>query len=191
MYTPFSKNNADLSKRAHELAIKKVYPQVFGVSPERLSFDEDTLLDSSPRGQVLDGEMGVDYVARLTVHPLSAPLQLTVQERFRRAQYAHFRDVTITEWNHNSGLPSELYKITSGIFLYGYLNETQDDFKESIALNVTALLLAIANGRLRAVTQFNPRTDQDFLCFDFDTLIDAEVVMYHYTPTKSVDYVLP
>lgn len=190
MYTPYSRNNADMSDRAHQLAVKKLYPQMFGVSPERLTFDTDTLLASGPRGQILDGQMGVDYIARLTVEPLGAPLQVTVQERFRRANYARFRDVTLTEWNHSSGLPSELYKITSGIFLYGYLNEKQDDFAEAIAFNVTALLLAVASGALRMQKEYNPRSEQDFVCFTFDELIEAGLVMFHYTPARAIDYVL-
>lgn len=191
MYTPFSNTNAEFSTKAHNLAVAKLYPQLFGVSPERLAFDEDTLLASSQRGQILDGEMGVDYVARLTVEPLGAPLQVSIQERFRRANYARFRDVTITEWNRRSNLPSELYKIASGIFLYGYLNEKQDDFLEAIAFNVTDLLVALASGKLPTDKQYNPRSDQDFICLTFDTLLDSNLVMYHYTPSSSIDYVLP
>lgn len=189
MYTPFSASNATMSSKAHELAVGKLYPQLFGTS--NFEFDKDTLLGESPRGQILDGEMAVDYVARVNVIPLGAPLQITVQERFRRSSYARYRDVTLTEWNHNTDLPSELFKITSGIFLYGYLNDHQDDFSEAIAFSVTDFMLALAKGTLRLRRQRNPRSNQSFVCFTFDQLIDANVVMYQYREGQSVDFVLP
>jgi hypothetical protein len=191
MYTPYNKNNADMSDGAHRLAVTKLYPQLFGVSPERLEFDKDTLLGESARGEILDGQMGVDYVARLTVEPLGAPLQVTIQERFRRYTFAKYRDVTLTEWNHNTNLPSELFKITSGIFLYGYVNERQDDFLEAIAFNVTDLMVALAKGSLSLNRERNPRSNQSFVCFTFEQLMDAGVVMFHYTPQRSNGYVLP
>jgi hypothetical protein len=183
MRTAFSQINAEFSTVAHELAVKKVYPALFGISADRLAFDDDTLFEKGTRGQILDGAMGIDYVARVAVMSLGAPLQLTVQERFRRAQYANFRDVTITEWNLSSGLPSELYKITSGIFLYGYVNNEGDDFIEAIAFNVTDFLLALTKGRLKSSPQYNPRSDQNFLCYTFDQLEAANLVRFHYTPT--------
>jgi hypothetical protein len=59
----------------------------------------------------------------VTTHGLRAPLGFTIQERFRRPRYAEFQDLTLTEWNGNSNLPSELYKIRAGMFLYGYYSE--------------------------------------------------------------------
>lgn len=185
MYTPFSQKNADMSGRGHELAITHLYPNLFGVTPQQLTFDDATLLAESERGRVLDGEMAVDYIARLTIHPLGAPLQVTVQERFRQHRYSAFRDVTLTEWNHDSGLPSELYKITAGIFLYGYLNESQDGFTEAIAFNVADFLVALSSGKLAIRRkEHNFRSNQSFLCFTFQQLFDAGIVMFHFTPQR-------
>lgn len=174
--TIYQPENAAFSNKAHLSARKLLYPRIFCKPEESLAY-EDTLLSMSERGRILDGEMGIDRIVKVTVPSLHAPLVFTVQERFRRPQFAKYKDLTITEWNNASDLPSELYKINAGIFLYGYYDEVGNGFIDAIAINVTALLLMIARGQMSYSSERN-RKQQSFLAFKFDALFDAGVVMH-------------
>lgn len=174
--TVYEQANAFFSNRAHMAARTMLYPRIFRTPVERMAF-EDTLLAMSERAQILDGEMGVDRIVRVSVYNLRAPIVFTVQERFRRPEFARYRDLTITEWNHASDLPSELYKINAGLFVYGYYDEGQSRFVDAIAINVTNLLLSIARQEVRYLTRRNKKR-QTFLAFDFDSLEAAGVIKY-------------
>ncbi len=180
MRTPFEQSNADFSSRAHEAAKQKINPMLFDVPPGELAF-ESTLLGTGARNDILDGEMAVDRLVKVSVPGLAAPLTFTVQERFRRPQFAQFRDLTITEWNALSRTPSELYKLNAGIFLYGYYDERTGDFPEALAISTTDLLLAVSRGQIPYTTE-NNRKAQRFLCFTFRRLIECGVVLFHYSP---------
>lgn len=179
--TLYEQDNADFSNRAHMRARDVLYPRIFNARRERLAF-EDTLLAQSERAAILDGEMGVDRIVRVTVHNLPAPLVFTVQERFRRPEFAKYQDLTVTEWNHASNLPSELYKINAGLFLYGYFDERTSVFVDAIAIGVTDMLLAIATRRLRYDRRWNKKR-QTFLTLRFDDMERAGIVRFRLDKT--------
>lgn len=87
VFTPYDKPRAKRSNRAHLLARTELYPKIFKVPFENLSFDEDTLLETGEKGQVLDGQMAIDRIVRVSdiSGRLRKSLPLTVQERFRGA----------------------------------------------------------------------------------------------------------
>lgn len=174
--TLYEQVNADFSNRAHLRARDVLYPRIFCAHRERLEF-EDTLLAQGDRAAILDGEMGVDRIVRVTVQSLPAPLVFTVQERFRRPEFAKYQDLTVTEWNHASNLPSELYKINAGLFVYGYFNEDRDEFLDAIAIDVTDMLLAIATRRLNYARRWNKKM-QTFLTLRFGDMEEAGIVRY-------------
>lgn len=175
--TAYSNTNATFSEQAHRIAQVELYPLLFGTS--RLSF-ESTLLATSERNRILDGEMAVDRIVKVTVKKLHAPLSFTIQERFRKTKFAKYKDLTITEFNHSSRLPSELYKMTCGLFLYGYFDERLNTFTEAIAVSVPGLLLKISNEQIEYTVGRNPRSDQTFLCFSFAALEEAGVVQFYF-----------
>lgn len=175
--TPYSSANADLTERAHEVAKRQLYPLLF--KTQALQF-ESTLVGTSEKNTILDGQMGVDRIVKATVGDLHAPLSFTIQERFRRREYSKYKDLTITEFNHNSGQVSELYKMTCGLFLYGYFDDRQHAFIEAIAVSVPCLLLKIVGGDVDYVTRRNPRSNQTFFAFTFKALKEAGVVRFHY-----------
>ena len=179
--TLYEQDNADFSNRAHMRARDVLYPRIFNARRERLAF-EDTLLAQSERAAILDGEMGVDRIVHVTVHNLPAPLVFTVQERFRRPEFAKYQDLTVTEWNHASNLPSELYKINAGLFLYGYFDERTSVFVDAIAIGVTDMLLAIATRRLRYDRRWNKKR-QTFLTLRFDDMERAGIVRFRLDKT--------
>lgn len=176
--TLYEQVNADFSNRAHLRARDVLYPRIFCAHRERLEF-EDTLLAQGDRAAILDGEMGVDRIVRVTIHNLPAPLVFTVQERFRRPEFAKYQDMTVTEWNHASNLPSELYKINAGLFVYGYFDEHCGEFLDAIAIGVTDMLLAIATRRLRYERRWNKKM-QTFLTLRFSDMEEAGIVRYRF-----------
>lgn len=177
MYTRFEQHNQDFSDKAHAAAQSLVYPKLFNCDREAMEFDRASVSDGGEKA-ILDGQMGVDRLVKVTVRGFRNPIEHTVQERFRRPGYRTFRDVTITEWNHASDRPSELYKIKSGIFVYGYYDDTRGVFGEVIAVDVTAFLVAMTAGRLPYGRNQNKKR-QDFICVTFDALHEANLVVWH------------
>lgn len=177
MYTKFEQRNQDFSDTAHAAAQSLVYPRLFRCEQSRLKFESASVNDGGEKA-ILDGQMAVDRLIKVTVDGFRCPLEYTVQERFRRPGYSKYRDITITEWNNASNQPSELYKIKCGIFTYGYYDEHQRIFGEVIAIDVPAFQLAMTTGAI-AFTKRTNRKQQDFICVTFDALFDAGVVMAH------------
>lgn len=178
MYTPYSPQNQSFSDAAHEAAQSRVYPALLDCDRSLLSFESSSVGDGGEKA-ILDGQMAVDRIVSVTVSGLRGPIEHMIQERFRRPEYARFRDITITEWNHASNQKSELYKLKAGVFLYGYFHENEGSFGEVIAVNTSALLMAIGRGSVRYTKEVNRRSLQSFLCLKFDALHDAGLVAWH------------
>jgi hypothetical protein len=178
--TPYQKENGDYSNKVHELAQRIIYPELFRAQESDIDYEEDTLLEESERGAILDGEMAIDRIVKVKVKGLNGSIPFTIQERFRRPRYANFRDITITEWNHRSNLPSELYKIRANIFLYGYANheETPNGFVEAVAIDTTQLLIKIARQEIKHKMQSNDK-GQTFVTCAFEDLTKAGAVLWH------------
>lgn len=178
MYTPFEQHNQDFSDKAHAAAQSLVYPRLFNCDRGAMEFERASVSDGGEKA-ILDGQMAVDRIVSVTVPGLRGPIEHIVQERFRRQKYEIYRDITITEWNYASNLESELYKLKAGVFLYGYFYERTQSFGEVIAVNTSAMLMAISNQTLSYISRINPRTKQSFICLDFDALHDAGIVIWH------------
>lgn len=166
--TPYDQDNADFSDKAHESAQKQIYPKVFKVPFENLSF-ETTSLETSPRNEIMDGEMAIDRIVKVKIKCFRQALQFTIQERFRRPEHLKWKDITITEWNNNSNLPSELYKISSGLFVYGYYDLNTDNFIDVIVISVPTLLYNFVTDNLKYDKRKNKK-NQDFIGIKFNDL---------------------
>lgn len=178
MRTEFTQANKDFSDKAHKAAQWLIYPYVFNATPDKITY-ETTDLGQSERGTRLDGEMAIDRVVRVQTPNLRQSLPFSVQERFRKPYAAKWKDITVTEWNNASNMPSELYKISALLFVYGYYNEQTNSFLDAIVVNVPALLFAIATGTV-SYTRENNKKRQSFLGFSFDALHKAGVVVYRH-----------
>jgi len=187
-YTPYNRRNAAFSQTAHECAQLCFYPSLFGVDSDAIKWDDNTLLDHGGRGQVLDGEMGIDRVAYVSYPGLRSALVFTIQERFRRFVTAEGfrakekRDVTITEWNNRSNLPSELYKIAADLFVYGYFSKDDEELGEVIAFDLSILKLLVGRGEIRYARFNNGYKDQDFIAIDIDAIRASPADVYHHFP---------
>lgn len=176
MKTPFSAANSDFSKQAHQAAMHQVYPHIFsGQSIKRIA-SRATLLDMGPQERILDGAMGIDYIIEVHHKGLILPIETTVQERFRRPHYAGRKDITITEWNYQTNLPSELYKIKAELFVYGYYDQDRDTCFDWVVVYPAKLKSAILNDAISYSRASNPRTNQSFLAFKYDDLRQADVL---------------
>ena len=181
MRTEYTAKNAEFSNLAHLAAQRLIYPFLFRCDPAQLSF-ESTLLETSEKNKILDGEMAVDRIVTVTVSGLHAPLSMTIQERFRRPEFSKYQDVTITEWNGASGLPSELYKIKAGYFVYGYYDDRQDLFTDAIAISVPDLQLRIIRGEIKYGRGVNKK-QQSFFTFGFNELHRCNLIRYRQNTT--------
>ncbi len=168
MRTIYNKSNANFSNLAHACAKILIYPEIFETG--NLKY-ESTLLGGSEKNNILDGELAIDRIIHVISkdNKLKGPLKFTIQERFRRINYSNYRDLTITEWNYNSDLPSELYKISSGMFLYGYFDPVNLFFGEVILINTIDLLFQMSQGSLDYRMGKNHK-NQTFLTIPFDNL---------------------
>jgi len=191
--TEYNEDRGDDSDRAHELARRKFYPGVFRVPFERLFFENTLLKNQNSRDAALDADLAIDRVVKISVlgggdYEPKLPVPITVQERFRKPEYAHRRDATITEWNHSSGLPAELYKMAANLFVYGYHNDDFSDFVECIAFWVGPVLLAISDNKIDFEYVENNGKNQSFLGVPFGEIYKTGAVLYHYPPNRADEF---
>lgn len=182
MITPYSNKNAKFTDKAHKSAQTILYPKIF--NGNELIFDDLTDWET-PQNEILDGQMGVDKIIKVSTDRFKEPFTFTIQERFRQIKFASYRDLTITEWNNSSDLPSELYKITAGLFVYGYFDDTNEKFGEVIVIDTTLTLYKLSQQKLQYKSDFNPRSNQTFITLKFEDLINSNLVVYHYNKPQN------
>lgn len=185
MRTPFSPIEKEFSDRAHAAARAQLYPGIFNVPADALSF-EDTQLGMSFADGFLDGRMAIDRIVSVKTTFFPSPLQVTVQERFRRKKWAYKRDVTITEYNPRSDTPSELHKLNANLFIYGYYDDEADVFVEAVAVDVLRMVKLLCAGKLEYKRSQNKRTGQTFITIKFEALCDTGCMVYHHEETVTV-----
>ena len=161
---------SEFVSKAHKRAEDQLYPLIFGTERKRLSFEE-TLFHTGSLGDTCDGSLAIDVIVHLEGLPIwmKAPLSFSFQERFRRKQYAHLQDLTITEWNLGSGLPSELYKIVAQYFLYAYYDDEQDQFLDAVNVITAPLVRLLADRKIMCEPHQNARK-QSFISIPFQVL---------------------
>jgi hypothetical protein len=172
--TKFEQVNADFSDVAHKAALLKIYPLFFG----RDFKCESTSLYKSDQYSFLDGEKKIDRLFHFEDKVNGEAITISIQERFRRPKHRKYRDITVTEFNHDSGKPSELYGIEAMYFVYGYFNPETMGFGEVVIVNTADLLRLIVDGSLSPHRNEN-RKNQTFLCYKIDKLISLGCVVFH------------
>lgn len=173
-HTPYSKARQAFSDKGHMQSRRVVYPELFNVPAQNIEY---TILEEE-EAKEQDCEYAIDRILQVGVSGLTGKLQFTVQERFRMPRFADFQDITITEWNHNSNLPSELHKIRAHLFLYGYYNPTTDKLVEAIAFHVSPLLTKIVQNKIVYGRGRNEK-NQTFITIRFDELMRAGIVEFY------------
>lgn len=177
MRTPITPENVEFSQEAHKAAQRQLYPNLFNTTPDKIVY-EDVTLSEDPRHQILDGEMAVDRMINVSISSLRAPITFTVQERFRRTKFQHYQDITVTEFNLNSGRKSELYKLSGGLFVYGYFNNLTNLILQAVVFSSSALLLSFVRGNLNDWNVLTNKKNQTFFTFKFNILRKAGLIIY-------------
>lgn len=172
--TLFEIHNAEFSDNAHKAAIDQVYPLFF----KSCFTCESTSLYKSAKYAFLDGKKKVDRIFNFDTTNGNS-INITVQERFRRAKYFRNRDITLTEYNYDSGIVSEVFAIEAMYFVYGYYNVETDNFGEVIIVNIAKLLKSVVSCQIPFTRKMNKK-NQSFLCFKFDDLIRLGVSEFHF-----------
>jgi len=174
--TPYSVCNQQFSDAAHRLAVKEIYPQVFRCDASAITIESMHVQDGGISA-VYDGKLGIDKIISISVPELLAPLCFTIQERWLRPSNESFQSLTITEWNNNSNLPSELYKIKAGMFVFGYYDETENKMRRCMVVDTYKLLFGITTKAMKYKRYTNAK-NQPFLAFKFTDLHAAGVVLW-------------
>lgn len=165
MSTVFSATREDFSRRAHLAAETQFYPTLFYGCP--VTFEDVTKTKQ-------DLEYAIDYQAAVQVTGLRAPLRFSIQERWRDPSAMEHGDITVTEWNLDTGLPSELHKLGAHLFVYGFYDKRADRITAAVAASVPHLLLGLLNGM---PYERRPRGDQSFVALQLAHLKKAHAVI--------------
>jgi hypothetical protein len=173
-YTPYSQKRRDFSDRGQLKAQSTIYPLFFGKSQDQLDFES---IDDK-KAEDMDREEGCDKRVRVTVAGLVDKLAFDFQYRFREPRYIDYQDITMTEWNYKSNLPSELYKIRAHLFLYGYYDIATDRILEAMIFHVSPVLVQIAQGKMAYRRKTNDK-EQSFITISFEELSRSGAVAFH------------
>lgn len=174
--TEFTKANADFSDLAHIAARMSIYPMFFETNDIEYS---NTTLSESLNNAVRDSEQAIDRICHVSICDkwFTWPLKFTIQERFRRMRFRDFQDITLTVWNHASGLPSELYKIEADYFVYGYYDDIDKTLYDVVIVDVPELKRMIAKGMLGYKQGTNNKM-QSFISIPFNSLRQAGLIVW-------------
>lgn len=178
--TEFEIDNAEFSRLAHNAARKQIYPHVFGCAYEDMEF-ENMAQWTGTRKSIYDGEMAIDVLVKIKIPDMYGKLTFSVQERFRRpeSKYLRNKDVTITEYNHESGKPSELLKILALVMLYGFYDPKENVFPVAMGLSVPELTRRLVTKRLQFKRKTNKK-NQSFCTFKYTDLLAAGIPFFYY-----------
>jgi|DEB0MinimDraft_3_1074331.scaffolds.fasta_scaffold00033_22 hypothetical protein len=162
----YDQQRSNFTNEAHQAAKQTIYPRLF---PNKHVTFENTLVGTNTRNDILDGQLGIDCIARVHIPNEHAPIPFTIQERFRDPQYQSRQDVTIRKMNP-SGELSEMYKIASMYFVYGYYNRHHKKMLQAIAINTAIMMRFLALGRLPYRQQTNGVNQTTFITINFADL---------------------
>ncbi len=192
MSTPYSKENAKFSLLGHNNAIENVYPYFFNQYTEKF-ICEDTTTFNNPgdlRSKIYDGEMARDCVFLIKKDSFLSPIQISFQERFRRIKYLNYQDLTITEHNNITNIPSELHKLSCDFMLYGYYNDINNIIEQCVIIDIPRFKLKLINGELIGWNRnYNTRTEQKFITVKFDILKENDLILWEYNPKQKYSIV--
>jgi len=171
----FTPENDAFTRRAHERAREEIYPRFLPddwVMRDLFGTDRDYYDDE-------------DYEVRIFKPELEEPMTLSVQERFRRMQFADYREVTIAVSYGDMEL--HLSDSAADLLVYGYYDDEAGELGETVVVSVSDLKYALAVGRVDVEIQHHGSKDHAFACLPIEDLIDAGATVLHADP-KGEDY---
>ncbi|WP_157109824.1 hypothetical protein [Thermanaeromonas toyohensis] len=143
-----------------EVAFSKIYVPVLGaISMERMDLD---------RGGPTDPDLrGTDVVLTLR-----SGRKVTVSERFRKADYAAYNDITLRYTSLATGRKLEVIGLNAQYMLYAVANSEETDFLRWDLLYATRLLeIAEMVERAEKYRKHNKNGSSSFLCIPRPMLV--------------------
>lgn len=184
--TRYDIDRADFSGRVHMTARRVLYPAFFGVPAEMLEYVECDAAPMQSFERALDTRLGIDKIVRVCDPQFRLPIPHAIQERFQRPVNARRRNITITEFNESTGLPSEMYKMVAQWFVGAFASEDAQVLTEGVIVSVPDLRRAMRAGRIRwDCEKFNDK-GQPFIRLTFDDLLDSGVAQLHIVNNEIV-----
>lgn len=162
--------NERFGRRAHEQAWSKVY----------MDFLPDSVVMIDLSRTERDRQHDEDHAARVHLDGIDAPVELSFQEKYRRARWADKRELTLAYYNAESEEHLYLEKSDADFFLYGYYDSDADELLETIIVDMVRLKYHIADGSLPFTTQAHGSKGHHFMCIPFDALEDENLIAHHY-----------
>jgi len=180
--TVFDVDRGLLSQNAHLVAREQFYPEFFdnflGVTEGVDRFMSYPAASDSEKRKRLDLNHAIDSELRVESDQLQSPTRFTIQERFLRDSKQHFQHLTVTEMNHSSGAESELGKIKSDLFVFGYFDEQDASLIQTAVVDTSLLKRAIVSEDIEFKRQSN-RKNQSFLTIPIESIKESSIPSYH------------
>jgi hypothetical protein len=167
MGTPYTRSNHDFSRKAQRYAIDEFY-RPFGF--------KSILTDPKGEGWA-DQYIGVDCVG-ITAKGTAA----TIQERWRRKKYAHYRELTATDSNDGTGRKGDFHKLQADLYAYGYYDAQNEEIIEALLVSVPSLKSFYDENDVE--TKFYWQKKQTILLFPFDDLNEYGAILARYAGRK-------
>lgn len=169
----FSRSNMKFSHEAHDAAVEKVYDAFF---PEGYEIQDMTHTKA-------DKQDGIDYFVQTDAGgKFKKPVAIGIQERFRRAKFAHYRDLTISSHDYYADREGEFYKGHAAYQVFGYYDQKTGTLGECVVVNLSRVLMCMATGQIEFEEKINRAQGRGFLVLSFDALKDADCIDFHYVP---------
>lgn len=130
-------------------------------------------------GTMADLRDGIDYTIVMDENT-----SYSVQERFRRSKYKHYRDITFRydKPEASGDTKREFFKIKADLFLYGIVNDAEDDFEWAYMFAVQPVVDAVNNGDIPTQYKMNiGPNDTGFIAIEIDDIdrIGATALKYN------------
>lgn len=168
----YSHANDMFSRRAHEEAYKKVYPQFLP--------DDYVLVDLYNTERDLAHDEDYEIIA---YHgDLDKPLKFGIQERFRRAKFSGYREVTIKDRDLLRGENKQVYNTHADFIVFGYFDDENSTLLETVVVDQGLLRWLIMQEAIDFTRHKHGDKEMTFIALSFDDLIENHAAVFHYAP---------
>jgi len=202
MATSHSKEKAAFAAAGHAAACKQLYPALFGKNHNVRWFDAAEWRDmphgpERDKAEVLDKELAVDALAFVQTDDVESrkwPLKLAVQERWREIDKKGYQEFTTTYERKCTRQPGELFKLSGGLFIYGYFDDVSKQIVQAVVVDWTKFQLAFLagkfliekDGKLVDPIQEDKKQDSMFLYVAFEKLHRLGIIIAAYEPVMGL-----
>jgi hypothetical protein len=160
------------SHMGHEAAVDKIYKPFFG--------DSSVITDMTGETNRLDTHFGIDYVVEVKNPQLRSTVDIWVQERWRTLPSQKYQDITLIEFNNYSGNLAEIYKSKAQVMIYGYLSDDHGVISQAVVVDLAAVMVRIAMGKIPFGLRKNNQVNQTFIHVSIADLRAAGLISYEY-----------